>query len=65
MVKIKRALISVSDKRNVVELAKILQLANIEIISTGGTAKLLIENEIPVMKHMILVAQMPGSIYNY
>ena len=50
MVKIKRALISVSDKRNVVELAKILRLANIEIISTGGTAKLLIENEIPVIE---------------
>ena len=50
MVKIKRALISVFDKRNVVELAKILRLANIEIISTGGTAKLLIENDIPVIE---------------
>lgn len=50
MIKIKRALISVSDKRNVVELAKLLALKDIEILSTGGTAKLLKKNKIPVIE---------------
>ncbi len=45
--KIKRALISVSDKSGIVELAKFLTAKNIEIISTGGTFKLLKENNIP------------------
>ena len=41
MIKIKRALISVSDKTNIIELAKVLENLNIEIVSTGGTASLL------------------------
>jgi phosphoribosylaminoimidazolecarboxamide formyltransferase/IMP cyclohydrolase len=45
---VKRALISVSDKTGVVELAQALIDANIEILSTGGTAKLLADNNIPV-----------------
>lgn len=40
-VKIKRALISVSDKTGIIEMAKGLRELDIEIISTGGTAKLL------------------------
>lgn len=43
-----RALISVSDKNGVVEFVRELSKLNIEIISTGGTAKLLSENGIPV-----------------
>ncbi|MCC5890656.1 MAG: bifunctional phosphoribosylaminoimidazolecarboxamide formyltransferase/IMP cyclohydrolase, partial [Alkalibacterium sp.] len=39
----KRALISVSDKTNIVEFAKGLSRQNIEIISTGGTKKVLDE----------------------
>ena len=39
MIKIKRALISVSDKTGIVELAKELKKYGVEIISTGGTAK--------------------------
>jgi len=50
MMKISRALISVSDKSNILELAKILQDLNIEIISTGGTASLLIKNNIKVIE---------------
>jgi len=46
--KITRALISVSNKAGVVELAKGLQKLGIEIISTGGTAKVLKENGIKV-----------------
>lgn len=38
---IKRALISVSDKNGIVELAAELQKQGVEIISTGGTAKTL------------------------
>ena len=36
MKKIKRALISVSDKENILDLAKVLIDYNVEIISTGG-----------------------------
>lgn len=36
---IKRALISVSDKTGIVELAKELDKLGIEIISTGGNCK--------------------------
>ena len=45
---IRRALISVSDKTGVVEFAQQLSDMNIDILSTGGTAKLLAENNIPV-----------------
>ena len=48
MVKIKRALISLSDKTGIVELAKELVDLGVEIISTGGSAKLLRENNITV-----------------
>jgi len=39
MKKIKRALISVSDKNNLINLLKVLKKYNIEIISSGGTFK--------------------------
>ena len=38
---VRRALISVSDKSGVVELARAIAARNIEILSTGGTARLL------------------------
>lgn len=47
--KIKRALISVSDKTGVVEFARKLNEAGVEIISTGGTMKAIKEAGIPVM----------------
>lgn len=46
--KITRALISVSNKEGIVELGKTLASHNIEIISTGGTAKTLRENGLTV-----------------
>lgn len=46
--KIKRALISVSDKTGIVEFAGELRALGVEIISTGGTAKTLRENNIEV-----------------
>lgn len=45
---VRRTLISVSDKTNLLELARALTDLNIEIISTGGTAKTLREAEINV-----------------
>ncbi len=50
MATIKRALISVSDKTGVIELAQALIKLNIEILSTGGTAKLFRDNNIPVVE---------------
>lgn len=46
---IKRALISVSDKNGIVDFAKGLYAKGIEILSTGGTAKLLRANDIDVV----------------
>ncbi len=45
---IKRALISVSDKTGLVEFARALLSFHIEILSTGGTAQLLLKNGLPV-----------------
>src|SRR5438105_13732221 len=48
MAKIQRALLSVSDKTGLVSFARTLAQAAIELISTGGTAKVLREQGIPV-----------------
>ena len=45
---IKRALISVSDKAGIVAFARALRELKVEILSTGGTAKLLSQNGIAV-----------------
>jgi phosphoribosylaminoimidazolecarboxamide formyltransferase/IMP cyclohydrolase len=45
---IKQALISVSDKTGVLEFARALSAAGVNILSTGGTAKLLADNGVPV-----------------
>lgn len=45
---VRRALISVSDKTGIVEFARELSKLKIELLSTGGTAKLLSENGISV-----------------
>ncbi len=47
---IKRALISVSDKTGILELAHGLHAFGVEILSTGGTAALLRDNNIPVIE---------------
>ena len=49
-IKIQRALISVSDKTGIVEFAQQLQKSGVEILSTGGTAKLLTESGISVIE---------------
>ena len=47
---IKRALLSVSDKTGIVEFATALHQMGVEILSTGGTAKLLADKGIPVIE---------------
>ncbi len=49
MTQTKRALISVSDKTGVVEFARGLSEAGVEILSTGGTARALREGGVPVV----------------
>ncbi|MGO8796781.1 MAG: bifunctional phosphoribosylaminoimidazolecarboxamide formyltransferase/IMP cyclohydrolase [Candidatus Sulfotelmatobacter sp.] len=46
--KIQRAILSVTDKTGLVEFSRQLAALNIELISTGGTAKLLRDSGIPV-----------------
>ncbi len=48
MVKVKRALISVSDKTGILDFARELNKLGVQIVSTGGTAKLLRDNNIQV-----------------
>ena len=48
LIKIRRALISVSDKTGIVDFAKVLAAQGVEILSTGGTARLLADNAIAV-----------------
>tara|TARA_B100001245_G_C22885319_1_gene425927 strand:+ start:459 stop:2057 length:1599 start_codon:yes stop_codon:yes gene_type:complete len=47
---IKRALLSVSDKTGIVEFATALHEAGVELLSTGGTAKLLADKGLPVIE---------------
>jgi len=47
---VRRALISVSDKTGIIEFARALHAQGVDILSTGGTAKMLIEEMIPVME---------------
>ncbi len=46
--KIRRAIVSVSEKMGVIDFAKALAKMGVEIISTGGTAKLLAGEGVPV-----------------
>ncbi|MPZ76942.1 MAG: bifunctional phosphoribosylaminoimidazolecarboxamide formyltransferase/IMP cyclohydrolase [Deltaproteobacteria bacterium] len=48
MGRIQTALISVSDKKGIVEFSRALSELGVELISTGGTASLLRDNKIPV-----------------
>ncbi len=62
---VRRALISVSDKDGIVEFAKSLHDQGVEILSTGGTARLLVDNMIPcleVSKHTGFPEIMDGRV---
>ncbi len=65
LVIIKRALISVSDKTGIVEFAQHLHSQGVEILSTGGTYKLLIDNQVPaveVSEHTGFPEMMDGRV---
>ena len=49
MVKVKRALLSVSDKAGLVEFARGLDVLGVELVSTGGTAKSLSDAGLPII----------------
>ncbi|HSW38165.1 MAG TPA: bifunctional phosphoribosylaminoimidazolecarboxamide formyltransferase/IMP cyclohydrolase [Acidobacteriota bacterium] len=49
MIRIQRALISVSDKSGLGEMSRYLHEAGVELLSTGGTASYLRERKIPVI----------------
>ncbi len=46
----KKALLSVSDKKGIVDFAKVLVKSGYELLSTGGTLKTLQDNGVPVMQ---------------
>ena len=48
LIKVKRAIISLSDKNNIETLINIIKKYNIEVLSTGGTAKVIREHDIEV-----------------
>ena len=48
LIPVRRALLSVSDKSGLVELARALAARNVELVSTGGTARLLAEQGLAV-----------------
>lgn len=56
MAKIRRAILSVTDKAGVVAFSEALHEQGVELISTGGTAKLLRESGLPVTE----VAELTG-----
>jgi phosphoribosylaminoimidazolecarboxamide formyltransferase/IMP cyclohydrolase len=56
MPRIERALLSVTDKADIVPFARKLHEAGVELISTGGTARLLRESQIPARE----VAEITG-----
>lgn len=56
MTPIRRALLSVSDKTDLIEFGKFLHAAGVELISTGGTAKALQNEGLPVKE----VAELTG-----
>ncbi len=53
---IRRALLSVSDKSGILDLARTLHQQGVELLSTGGTAKMIAEDGIPVTE----IAQYTG-----
>jgi phosphoribosylaminoimidazolecarboxamide formyltransferase/IMP cyclohydrolase len=64
-IKVNRALVSVSDKTGIVELCQSLQSAGVQILSTGGTFRLLHENDvaaIEVSEHTGFPEMMDGRV---
>lgn len=49
MEKIRRALLSVSDKQGLADLARVLHEAGVQLLASGGTAKTLLDSGLPVV----------------
>ena len=62
---INRCLISVSNKTNIVKLAKFLEKNQVEIISTGGTYKLLKENKIKLEDILIFWRKRSNILFRF
>ncbi len=62
MARIERALLSVTDKTGIVEFAKALSTLNIEILSTGGTFRVLKEAGIAPLREVADVTQFPEML---
>jgi AICAR transformylase/IMP cyclohydrolase PurH len=58
MIKIKRALISVSDKKGIIDFAKILIKNNVEILSTGGQQNYLLKIIFLSLRSVITLASL-------
>src|SRR5437763_480537 len=62
MPRIQRALISVTDKTGVVDFAHALSLLGVEILSTGGTHRVLKEAGIAPLREVADVTQFPEML---
>ncbi len=62
MARIERALISVTDKTGVVEFAKALSEMGVEIVSTGGTYKVLKEAGVAPLREVAEVTEFPEML---
>jgi phosphoribosylaminoimidazolecarboxamide formyltransferase/IMP cyclohydrolase len=56
IVPVRRAILSVYDKEGIVDLARVLVERGVEILSTGGTARLLLEEKVPIRR----IAELTG-----
>ena len=65
MLRVKRALISVYDKEGVVAFAKELRKHGVELISTGGTLKILREHTIKVAAVSEITDKFTAQAINY
>ena len=59
MTRLRRALISVHDKTGVVEFARGLAALGAEVISTGGTARLLAEGRLQIRGRRVDIRETP------
>src|ERR1700683_2091172 len=59
---IRRALLSVTDKTGVIDFAKALASMGVEILSTGGTFRLLHEAEVPKLLEVAEVTGFPEML---
>src|ERR1700724_993022 len=62
MPRIERALVSVTDKTGIVEFAQALTSLGVEIISTGGTYRILNDAGIPSLREVASVTEFPEML---